>query len=424
MRFLRKALAKIRGGIAPRKDSKLLVEVLDGEVLFRDSLLELSVDVEVPPKSRGFWVNSSLNVEGLRFSKRYDPDLGIFEALWVETEEEATRFRARGSISLRASSSAKRSLVLRCSSLWYPSSADEETVFIPLVSGFHKLVRLELWAKQVEVASSAYILREAGHFVVEGIGNVPPLDLVLVRDGTIRAYNVKGIELRIVSERGIDVDPVVVREVIRACIDLSRDLGLEPPYSSIDVATIAEGGFVNSRLIALKPSNTSSRTALLMSLVRGFMKMWWGSIVRPKDPRDAWLLEAIPEYLTTISMIKLGLYELHQARLKRVFEEAFKQLSSPLYLPPNSIAVPLTSRGVKSWRFVGEAVLHMVGSTVGTNNMVEALIKIARDCQRGFRSPWIGLEDIIKEIEKFGDPKPILKKFKLLKGSKDHQGGR
>ncbi len=417
MRALRKLAIRLRGGIKPGKPSTLLTQSVEGVARVSRGSLKLEVSIEAPPGSRGFWINAGLAPRDLEFVDRVDPDSGLYRAKWVSLEEEVSRIELSGSLTPFAGpwGFSSTSAILRYSLLWYPASCDPKTVIVPLMCGLHRFARLELVVRDYGcVASSLYASSEGGRIVLEGVGSVPPIDVVLV-DGWARAYSVSGIELRLVVEKGIEVDPVVVRECARACVELVKGLGLELPYTSIDVAIHRGGGFTNARLVSLSPSSARSRASILVSMIRGFYRMWWGSIVRPRDPRDAWLFEAIPEYLTTVSLLKLGLSELYQARLNAVFSEAFKLLSSILYVPPNSIALPLTRRGLKSWRFVGEAVLHMIGTCVGTNNLIEALVRIASECQRGSRKPWVGLEDVVKEVERFGDPTPVLKRFKLLK---------
>ena len=415
MRFLRKLAIRLRGGVPVKKCSPCIIGSVEGEAKLSRSSIAMEVSVEMPPGAKGFWINPGLAIEGASARLKLDPDTGLYRAAWVSVEEEVFRVRAHGTIAPFAGPWGFREscAVLRCSLLWYPAVCSECSIVAALVMGLHRLVRLDLWCRDLEIASSVFVSREAGHFVLDAVGSIPPIDVVGV-DGRCREYSVSGVELRLVAERGAEVDPVVVREVARACVELVKGLGLEPPYTSIDIAIHSGGGFTNGRLVSMSPRSARSRTSVLLSMLRGFFRMWWGSIIRPKELSDAWLFEAIPEYLTTISLLKLGLNELYQARLNKVFSEAFKQLSSPFYLPPNAIALPLTKRGLSSWRYVGEAVLHMVGTSVGTNNMIEALVRIMRECQVGSRKPWLGLSDIVKEVQSFGDPTPVLRRFKLV----------
>ncbi len=415
MRIFRKIAIKIRGGIPVKQCPPRIVESVEGSLKLSRQSLEARLSLEMPPGSRGFWINPGMSCRELRSELRIDPDTRLYRARWVFVEEEVAKAELSGTLIPFAGpwGFRERCAVLRCSLLWYPAVCSECSIVIPLMIGLHRMVRLELWCRDLEVASSVFVSREAGHYVLDAVGSVPPVDVVGV-DGSCREYSVSGVGLRLVAEKGIDIDPVLLREVARACIELVKGLGLEVPYRSIDIAVHESGGFTNARLLSLNPSSARSRTSLLITVLRGFFRMWWGSIIRPREPSDAWLFEAVPEYLTTVSLLKLGLSELYQARLNKVFSEAFKQLASPFYIPPSSIALPLTKRGLNSWRFVGEAVLHMVGTSVGTNNMIEALVKIMRECQVGSRKPWVSLGDIVKEVQSFGDPTPILRRFKLV----------
>jgi len=359
------------------------------------------------------WINPGLRpVEGVEVQQLVpDPDISVVRVRRIELSGSRTRLVGRVARLFSEEGSYIDKHILRATALWYPGVGGS-SILCTAYMAEHERATLFVEKRGFDVASSLPLKSETGASIeFRAVGRAFLVEVVAVREAMVARRCVEGIDARMIVSRGSGASVSDIEAALSAAIDFYRSLDLEIPFTSLDIVIAESGSFTSGRMIVVNSSLARYRTPLLLSMVHGLAHIWWLGFIKPASPEDVWLFEAIPEYLTTVSLARFGLTELHQRRLNEVFREALRRIPSPLYTPPNRVFIAVRRRRDTSWRRISEALLHMVSACVGTHNMLRS---IAEEMRAGVSSTTVyrlGWRSFFSKLAQYGPVEGVLRRF-------------
>jgi len=404
----------VRGYIPPPQSYEISApRSVDIELRLGKGVIEVYARVS---QHRGhLWINPGLRpVEGIASQEIVpDPDTSIVRVRRVEPSGPRMRLVGRVARLFSEEGSYIDKHVLRATALWYPGVGGS-SILCTAYMAEHEAATLFVEKRGFDVASSLPLKSESGiSMEFRGSGRAFLVEVVALRDASIARKCVEGVDVRMIMSRGSGASVSDLEAALAAAIDFYRSLDLEMPFSSMDLVIADTGSFTSGRMLVINSSLARYKTPLLLSIVHGLAHVWWLGFIKPASPEDVWLFEAVPEYLTTISLAKFGLTQLHQKRLNEVFKEALRKIPSPLYTPPNRVFIAVRKGKDSSWRRVGEALLHMVGACIGTPNMLRS---IAEEMRMGVASTTVyrlSWRSFFSKLAQYGPVEGVLKRFRM-----------
>jgi len=404
---------------------------VNASVDINESKILFDITVEFTESIKGkacIWLNPGLSLNSIITQSHYrvssavskDPDIGVMDAnrICLEIDQPVNNIRIvyQGLLKpwLISTWGSHGSLhIARSEILWYPFTISCQSILWGLFLCEHSVSTMRFKLREgLSVASSIeYQGVENGEHVYASKLKTGCLEFVagpfkIDSYGGEKLYNVYTLGEPIINARQVHDVIVEVESVFEELF------GVMLPYSQYNIVIFEKtGGFKAGSLIVLDKDHVKTVKSLKAIIAHELSHTWWGGFVKLCSPDSLWLMEAIPEYMTTITLEKLGI-----ARRENYVEQLLKQARETLkqegYRPPMSIWIPLTDIEDMSWRIVGEAILHEIAGEVGysvLNEIIGSHIRKSMSTTRRYCVKWRELLNELKAVS--GRVEDILRRY-------------
>ncbi len=337
------------------------------------------------------WLNRGLDIHSLKIDGgavlangiSRDPDLGIADLrkIAISLNKSADRVEVSYSGILEPTMMPSwgchgELCVGRGEVLWYPFSCSCKTILWGLLYGSHSRALLKFRVGGYTPIASIDLEEISGGAVIFRGENVyQPLEFVL------------GPFKRDLCSDRFELYMYTLRSPTYSCRELYRHLhrvldayteiySVEDPHRQHHIAFLeGSGGFHAGALTVLDSKQVSEPKALLLNLIHELSHIWWVGKIKLCSKSSTWLMEAIPEYITSRiagSVLKIIDFE---ERAERVISRAREMLKQASYTPPTDIMIPMNALEDSIWRVVGQAIFYETGNAIGYETLDRVLSK-------------------------------------------------
>lgn len=252
---------------------------------------------------------------------------------------------------------------------WYPFSASCGDLLLLVLLGGHRegIMRFRLRDGLSVAASLEYQGVEDSEHVYSGKAAIP-LEFIAA-PFRVGAYEGEKL-IRLYSLEEPPHGPRQIHDAIMEVEGVYEDLfGVGLPKRQFNVVFLRGGGnFMADSLLYLDADYTATPKGLRGSLAHELAHVWWGGLIKPCSPDSFWLIEAVPEYIATVVLGKLGVINLGEV-VEKLVRRAREVAAGEGYKPPTAIKLPLSEPESESWRVVGEAIFHEAARVVGYDEL-------------------------------------------------------
>lgn len=353
-------------------------------------LFDVSLEFTEPIKGEiCIWLNPGLSLNEITTRSSYrisseiskDPDIGAINInkinLVIDQPVNSIRIVYQGLLKpllMSVWGSHGNFHIARGETLWYPFTTSCQSILWGLLLCEHMIsvMRFKLRGELSVASSIEYQGVEDGERVYVSRLKTGCLEFIAA-PLKINSYD---------GEKIVDVyslgEPIYsakqIHDVIMEIENVFEELfGVKPPYSQYSIVFLEKtGGFKAGSLIVLDKDLVKTVNSLKANMVHELTHTWWGGFIKLCSLDTVWLMEAIPEYMTTIILNRLGIVK-QQNYIGKLLEQAREISKQEGYKPPTNIWIPLTDIEDRSWRVVGEAILHEIAGEVGENKFNEII---------------------------------------------------
>ncbi|WFO75476.1 hypothetical protein J4526_00820 [Desulfurococcaceae archaeon MEX13E-LK6-19] len=382
-------------------DNKLVFDVTIG---FRDA-----IDGE-----KCLWLNPGLVVKEvltqspfeLKSTLTKDPDVGVVDVnrvdILLRQPVYGIRIKYEGLLKPLLIShwgSRDKLHIGRAETLWYPFTMACKNIVESLILCEHviSVMRFKLRDGLVAIASLEFQGIEDGEWIYTSGYKTSALEFIIGPFAKTEYSGRKTVYSYIVGEQMYPSKQLY--DVIEEIEGLYKEVyGVEPPYSQYHIVFLDKtGGYKAGTLIALDKEYVKTIDALKANLIHELSHTWWGGFIKPCSSDSTWLTEAIPEYITTVLLDKLKIRKLKD-RVKKIMKQAKELMKQKGYKPPTKIPMPLTDVEEKSWRIVGETILHEIAKEIGYDTLNSILSNHMRKSMEEQKRYCITWKQLLQEI--------------------------
>ena len=259
--------------------------------------------------------------------------------------------------------------IIRAETLWYPFTVSCRTVFWGLLYGYHdKALILFKIGKLTPVASLDVVSEDNGEIVFGGENIYQPIEFII---GPFKREVYAGDKQLFVYT--LNKPSYTSAELYKHLDNVERAYeelySVKSPHNQYHLVFLKEtGGFHAGSMIVLDEKYIKTSKGLTLNLVHEFSHIWWAGKIKLCSPDSTWLMEAIPEYITTRIGGILGILE-YTKQVKEVVNKAKSILRSGRYRPPTTIPMPMNEYSESIWRVVGPSIFYEVGNVIGYESL-------------------------------------------------------
>jgi len=336
------------------------------------------------------WMNRGLVIEDLKTNANSridqsiakDPDLGLIDLrrafIAVEHPVRELYIKYHGSLepTLFPSWGCRRDTCIgRAEVFWYPYTLSCGSVFWDLLQCSHREASIEIFGNGfTPIASIPVVEKDGDHVLFRGSDVYQPLEFIIGsfekqycgEDFDLYMYY-HGVQLYSCGELYDYLDKI---------FSAYRELfNVDNPHKQHHIVFLENtGGFHTYSLTVLDRKYVDIYKGLLLNLIHEMSHIWWAGKIKLCSVDSTWLMESIPEYVTSRIAGYMGLIDLDE-HVREMIMETNSYLSSKKYVPPTGIIMPMDDFSNKIWRVVGETLFLEIGMIVGYNNLDQLFSK-------------------------------------------------
>ncbi|WP_440059477.1 hypothetical protein ACSU1N_06730 [Thermogladius sp. 4427co] len=371
---------------------RYIASSVDASVRVEGDRLFFDVAVELPEPVGGricLWLNPGLDLGGVEAGSRFQlshtlskfiidvADVHRFE-LGLYQPIKSLRLSYQGLLKpLFAPTwgSHGDTHVARGEILWYPFPVSCRDLLPSIYLCEHKksAIRFRLRDGLVPAASLEYRGVEEGEYVYANKSKTTSMLEFVIAPFKTDFYEAE----KRVYVYSLGEPPYRAREIHDIILEVESVFeelfGVSLPRAEYSIVFLSRtGGFKADHLIVLDREQAETQAMLKSILIHELSHTWWLGFIKPCSSDTAWIMEAVPEYMTTLAKSRLGLSKLDEM-VDKTIGRAGEIVMREGYKPPTSILIPLNETEDRSWRVVGEAILHEIARIIGCGELNQIL---------------------------------------------------